>query len=50
VTILAAYRIETGTPEGDALGFTESLFSGWLEMAENNRLYHGWNRATMSGW
>lgn len=39
MTILAAYRIETGTPEGDALGFTENLFSGWLEIAQNNRLY-----------
>jgi len=31
-------RIETGTPEGDALGFTEHLFSGWLELKEKNRL------------
>ena len=31
-------RIETGTPEGDALGFTEDLFSGWLEMEADNRL------------
>ena len=31
-------RIETGTPEGDALGFTENLFSGWLEMEADNRL------------
>ena len=36
---MAAQRIETGTPEGDALGFTERLFSGWLELGEQNRLY-----------
>lgn len=33
-----AQRIDTGTPEGDALGFTESLFSGWLELRDSNRL------------
>jgi hypothetical protein len=32
-------RIETGTPEGDAMGFSESLFTGWLETRDNNRLY-----------
>ena len=33
-------RIETGTPEGDELGFTEDLFSGWLEYDPScNRLY-----------
>jgi hypothetical protein len=32
-------RIETGTPEGDALGFTADLFSGWLELYEDCRLY-----------
>jgi hypothetical protein len=32
-------RIETGTPEGDALGFTGDLFSGWLEMGKDNRIY-----------
>jgi len=31
-------RIETGTAEGDALGFTDDLFSGWLEMEADNRL------------
>lgn len=31
-------RIETGTPEGNALGFSEDLFSGWLEMEAGNRL------------
>jgi hypothetical protein len=36
---MTAQRIETGTPEGDALGFTERLFSGWLELQEQNRLY-----------
>lgn len=33
-------RIETGTPEGDVLGFSEDLFSGWLEYNPScNRLY-----------
>jgi hypothetical protein len=32
-------RIESGTTDGDALGFFESLFSGWLEIGENHRLY-----------
>ena len=32
-------RIDTGTPEGDALDFTGSLFSGWLEIYEDHRLY-----------
>jgi hypothetical protein len=32
-------HIETGTPEGTALGFSEDLFSGWLEMYNDNRLY-----------
>jgi hypothetical protein len=32
-------RIETGTPKGDALGFTGDLFSGWLEVYNDNRLY-----------
>jgi hypothetical protein len=36
---LTVRRIETGTPEGDALGFSEDLFSGWLEMMDENRLY-----------
>lgn len=31
-------RIETGTPGGNALGFSEDLFSGWLEMEAGNRL------------
>jgi hypothetical protein len=35
---MTATRIETGTPEGDALGFTERLFSGWLELREGKRL------------
>jgi hypothetical protein len=35
---MTSQRIETGTPEGDALGFTEHLFSGWLELMEENRL------------
>jgi hypothetical protein len=39
VTAITATRIETGTPEGDALGFTESLFSGWLELQGKDRLY-----------
>jgi hypothetical protein len=32
-------RIETGTHEGDALGFFEDLFSGWLEITDNQCLY-----------
>ena len=32
-------RIESGTPEGEALGFTGDLFSGWLEIYNDNRLY-----------
>ena len=24
-------RIDTGTPEGEAIGFSGSLFSGWLD-------------------
>lgn len=32
-------RIETGTPEGDALGFTSELFSGWLQLYRDNRMY-----------
>jgi len=32
-------RIETDTPEGDALGFTGDLFSGWLELYDDARLY-----------
>jgi len=34
-----AQRIESGTPEGEALGFVESLYSGWLELREDHRLY-----------
>jgi hypothetical protein len=36
---LTAQRIETGTKDGDALGFTGDLFSGWLERESGNRLY-----------
>lgn len=32
-------RIETGTGEGDALGFCADLFSGWLELCDDCRLY-----------
>ena len=32
-------RIETGTHASDILGFSEQLFSGWLEMYDDNRLY-----------
>jgi len=35
---MTTIRIETGTPDGDALGFTDDLFSGWLEMEADNRL------------
>ena len=36
---MTAQRIETGTHASDRLGFSEQLFSGWLEMYEDNRLY-----------
>jgi hypothetical protein len=32
-------RIETGTVDGDALGFLEELFSGWLEMNDDKKIY-----------
>lgn len=32
-------RIETGTTEGDAMGFSENLFTGWLEIQDGHRLY-----------
>jgi hypothetical protein len=32
-------RIETGTPDSELLGFSERLFSGWLERYGDNRLY-----------
>jgi hypothetical protein len=32
-------RIEKGTSEGDVLGFTEDLFSGWLELYQDTRLF-----------
>lgn len=32
-------RIETGTADGDACGFTGDLFSGWLERDFASRLY-----------
>lgn len=38
VKLMTPHRIETGTREGDALGFTEDLFSGWLEREAGNRL------------
>jgi hypothetical protein len=39
MTIMTAQRIETGTADGDALGFSGDLFSGWLERNTGNRLY-----------
>ena len=36
---MTGQRIETGTPEGNALGFYEDLFSGWLELKTGRRLY-----------
>lgn len=33
-------RIETGTSEGDRLGFTEDLFSGWLEYNPKNNIIY----------
>jgi hypothetical protein len=35
---MTAQRIESGTPEGEALGFSGDLFSGWLEMEAESRL------------
>jgi hypothetical protein len=32
-------RIETGTPDGEAIGFSDALFSGWLEIYDDCRLY-----------
>jgi hypothetical protein len=32
-------RIETGTHDGDAIGFTEDLFSGWMELVDERMLY-----------
>ncbi len=36
---MTAQRIESGTTEGNALGFTDELFSGWLELKSGRRLY-----------
>ena len=36
---MTSKRIETGTPEGDAMGFYKHLFPGWLETGDDNRLY-----------
>jgi len=36
---MTTQRIETGTAEGDALGFYASRFSGWLELRTGSRLY-----------
>jgi len=36
---MTSKRIESGTPEGDAMGFSENLFTGWLETRDDNRLY-----------
>jgi hypothetical protein len=36
---ISVQRIETGTHEADALGFSENLFSGWLETRDQNRIY-----------
>jgi hypothetical protein len=36
---MTSKRIETGTPEGDAMGFSENLFTGWLETRDDKRLY-----------
>jgi hypothetical protein len=37
---MTATRIDTGTPDGDALGFSENLFSGWLEREEDRLCLH----------
>jgi hypothetical protein len=39
VILMTAKRIETGTADGDALGFSEDLFSGWLEFRHDHQLY-----------
>lgn len=39
VISMTAKRIETGTADGDALGFSEDLFSGWLEFRHDHQLY-----------
>lgn len=36
---MTAERIESGTAEGDLLGFSGDLFSGWLERTVEGRLY-----------
>lgn len=36
---MTGQRIESGTPQGDALGFSGDLFSGWLELETGSRLY-----------
>jgi hypothetical protein len=35
-----AQRIETGTPDGDALGFIDTLYSGWLEIKDRTIYLH----------
>ncbi|MDO9034443.1 MAG: hypothetical protein Q7U51_04490 [Methanoregula sp.] len=36
---MTTQRIETGTHASDILGFSEQLFSGWLEVYDDNLLY-----------
>ena len=36
---MTVQRVETGTFEGNELGFIADLFSGWLEIYTGNRLY-----------
>jgi hypothetical protein len=36
---MTSKRIETGTTEGDTMGFSENLFTGWLETRDDKRLY-----------
>jgi len=57
---MQAHRVESGTPEGDALGFVDSLYSGWLELKDNQLLYlhfiisryknHGNTQALLRQW
>ena len=36
---MTAIRVDSGTPDGEALGFSGDLFSGWIELMEDRRLY-----------
>jgi hypothetical protein len=36
--MLRAIRVDAGSALGEALGFTAKLFSGWIEIYEDNKL------------